>query len=143
MTNSEQRKHNRLSKNYFIQLKEFKFPMNIDSYVDANVSDISAGGICVENPQLFKQDDHLQIKMHVPRLNKFMPGFFKFFENDAEQYIHAIVTVAWVEGGHMGLRFLDMDQDVVTGIQGLLDDAVRRAEKKADLKEANQEAQEA
>jgi len=142
MANTEQRKFTRLPKNYYVQFKELKFPMTSQPFVEARISDISAGGLCVENRHSFKQGDRLQVKIHVPRLNKFMPGFFKFYENDAEQYINAIVDVAWVEKSSMGLRFVDLDHDVTRAIQGLITDAVRDSQKKADLAESNKKAQE-
>lgn len=137
MVDVEQRRANRLPKNYFVQFKKFKFPMTSQPYHDAKISDISPGGICVESNQSFKEGEQLQVKLHVPRLNKFMPGFFKFYENDEEQYIEAIVEVAWIDGQHMGLRFVDLDKDVVRGITGLISDAVREAKRKSELEEAD------
>ena len=142
METLEQRKFSRLPKNYYIQFKRLQFPMSSEPFAEARISDISAGGICVEAAKTFSQGDRLQIRIHVPRLNKFMPGFFKFFENDAEQYINAIAEVAWMENDLMGLSFVDLDQDVVRAIQGLIKDAVREARKKEELADAHKRAQE-
>lgn len=142
METLEQRKFSRLPKNYYIQFKRLQFPMSSESFAEARISDISAGGICVEAAKTFSQGDRLQIRIHVPRLNKFMPGFFKFYENDAEQYINAIAEVAWMENDLMGLSFVDLDQDVVRAIQGLIKDAVREALKKEELADAHKRAQE-
>ena len=142
METLEQRKFSRLPKNYYIQFKRLQFPMSSEPFAEARISDISAGGICVEAAKTFSQGDRLQIRIHVPRLNKFMPGFFKFFENDEEQYINAIAEVAWMENALMGLSFVDLDQDVVRAIQGLIKDAVREAQKKEELADAHKRAQE-
>ena len=142
METLEQRKFSRLPKNYYIQFKRLQFPMSCEPFAEARISDISAGGICVEAAKTFSQGDRLQIRIHVPRLNKFMPGFFKFYENDAEQYINAIAEVAWMENDLMGLSFVDLDQDVVRAIQGLIKDAVREARKKEELADAHKRAQE-
>ena len=142
METVEQRKFARLPKNYYIQFKRLKFPMSSEPFAEARISDISAGGICVEASKAFSQGDRLQVRIHVPRLNKFMPGFFKFYENDAEQYINAIAEVAWMEEPLMGLSFVDLDQDVVRAIQGLIQDAVREARKKEELADAHKRAQE-
>ena len=146
MSNNEQRKYNRLPKNYLVEFKEFKFPTNAQPYQASRVVDISAGGVCVEAKSNFSTGTRVQVRVHVPRLNKFMPGFFKYYENDAEQYVNAIAEVAWLEpaGGRylMGFRFLDLDPDIVRGIQGLISDAVREAEKKAALAASNKKAQE-
>ena len=142
METLEQRKFSRLPKNYYIQFKRLQFPMSSEPFAEARISDISAGGICVEAAKTFSQGDRLQIKIHVPRLNKFMPGFFKFYENDEEQYINAIAEVAWMENALMGLSFVDLDQDVVRAIQGLIQDAVREARKKEELADAHKRAQE-
>ena len=142
METLEQRKFSRLPKNYYIQFKRLQFPMSSEPFAEARISDISAGGICVEAAKTFSQGDRLQIRIHVPRLNKFMPGFFKFYENDAEQYINAIAEVAWMENDLMGLSFVDLDQDVVRAIQGLIKDAVREALKKEELADAHKRAQE-
>ena len=142
METLEQRKFSRLPKNYYIQFKRLQFPMSSEPFAEARISDISVGGICVEAAKTFSQGDRLQVRIHVPRLNKFMPGFFKFYENDAEQYINAIAEVAWMENALMGLSFVDLDQDVVRAIQGLIKDAVREAQKKEELADAHKRAQE-
>ena len=143
---TEQRKYNRLPKSYFIEYKEFKYPTGHQDFLKSNLMDISAGGVCVECVRSFPAGTKLQLRVHVPRLNKFMPGFFKYYENDQEQYINAIGEVAWVDSSRgrtlMGVKFLDLDPDVVTGIQGLIRDAVREARKKAELAESNKKLME-
>ena len=146
MSDNEQRKYNRLPKNYRVEFKEFKFPTTHQAYHESRVVDISAGGVCVEAKTTFSTGTKVQVRVHVPRLNKFMPGFFKYYENDADQFINAIAEVAWVEpaGGRylMGFRFLDLDPDIVRAIQGLISDAVREAEKREALAESNRKVKE-
>ena len=143
---NEQRKYNRLPKNYFIEYKEFVYPLNQQTFLQASLVDISAGGVCVECSKSFPAGTKLQLRVHVPRLNKFKPGFFKYYENDQEQYLNAIGEVAWVdssgEGTLMGVKFLDLDPDMVTAIHGLIRDAVREAQKKEELAESGSLEQE-
>ena len=138
MPGRDKRKYHRLPKSYRVEAKEFRFPMTSQPYVEITCADISAGGLCVESRNPFKQGDRLQVRICVPRLNKFMPGFFKFYENDAEQFVNAIVEVAWVEpeSSHylIGLRFLDLDQDMATAITGLINNAIRDADRRKELK---------
>ena len=142
-SNSENRREFvRLPKGYSVEINEFKFPITSQERISATCADISTGGVCVESPSRFEPGARLQVRVRIPLLNKFMPGFFKFFENDAEQYINAIAEVAWMENALMGLSFVDLDQDVVRAIQGLIKDAVREAQKKEELADAHKRAQE-
>lgn len=138
MPSREKRKYHRLPKSYRVEAKEFCFPMTSQPFVEFACADISAGGLCVESKASFKQGDKLQVRICVPRLNKFMPGFFKFYENDAEQFINAIVEVAWVETKStchlLGLRFLDLDQDMATAIKGLINSAIRDEHRRKEIK---------
>lgn len=146
MTSNERRKHERLPKNYFLEYKEFKYPTAQQSFLQARLVDISAGGVCVECSHSFSQGTKLQIRVHMPRLNKFMPGFFKYYENDQDQYLNAIAEVAWVDSSRrpalMGVRFLDLDPDVVKAVQGLINDALRESRRKAELAESLRREQE-
>ena len=142
MPSREKRKYHRLPKSYRVEAKEFRFPMTSQPFVEVACADISAGGLCVESKTSFKQGDRLQVRICVPRLNKFMPGFFKFYENDAEQFVNAIVEVAWVEAesAHylLGLRFLDLDQDMATAIKGLISNAIRDEHRRKEIKSASE-----
>ncbi len=121
----------RLPKGYSVELNELKFPMSVEDSFPATCADISSGGVCVESPEALEPGLRLQVKVHIPRLNKFMPGFFKTYENDAEQYLQAIAEVAWSEplpaGYQVGLRFLDLDSDTERALNGLIDKALAEA----------------
>ncbi len=121
----------RLPKGYSVELNELKFPMTGQDSFPATCADISSGGVCVESPEALEPGLRLQVKVHIPRLNKFMPGFFKTYENDAEQYLQAIAEVAWSEplpeGYQVGLRFLDLDSDTARALNGLIDKALLEA----------------
>ena len=118
----------RLPKGYGVELNELKFPMSPDESFPVTCADISTGGVCVESSEALEPGLRLQVKVHIPRLNKFMPGFFKTYENDAEQYLQAIAEVAWTEpaaaGYQVGLRFLDLDADTERALGGLIKKAL-------------------
>ena len=124
----------RLPKGYSVEINEFKFPITSQDRVSATCSDISTGGVCVESPEAFKPGTRLQVRVQIPRLNKFMPGFFKIYENDAEQYLNAITEVAWSEpvaGKHqVGLRFIDLDPDITRALTSLISKALFEAANK-------------
>ena len=121
---NNRRRFVRLPKGYSVEINEFKFPMTDQERVAVTCSDISTGGVCVESAEAFAPGARLQVRVHIPRLNKFRPGFFKVYENDAEQYLQAIAEVAWSEpmpGGHqLGLRFIDLDPDTGRALSGLI-----------------------
>ena len=121
----------RLPKGYSVEINEFKFPITSQERVSATCADISTGGVCVESPEPFKPETRLQVRVNIPRLNKFMSGFFKAYENDAEQYLQAIAEVAWCEptaGGYqVGLSFIDLDPDTSKALTGLIKKALAEA----------------
>ncbi len=124
----------RLPKGYSVEINEFKFPITSQQRVTATCADISTGGVCVEAPVPFALNARLQVRVRIPLLNKFMPGFFKAYENDADQYLQAIAEVAWSEpisGGYqVGLRFIDLDPDTTKALTGLINKALREADEK-------------
>lgn len=132
-TMNNRRQFVRLPKGYSVEINEFKFPITSQERVSATCSDISTGGVCLESAEAFEPGARLQVRVNIPRLNKFMPGFFKVYENDAEQYLQAIAEVAWSEpvaGGYqVGLHFIDLDPDTTSALTGLI--------KKALAEEAN------
>ena len=130
--NSENRREFvRLPKGYSVEINEFKFPITSQERISATCADISTGGVCVESPSRFEPGARLQVRVRIPLLNKFMPGFFKTYENDADQYLQAIAEVAWCEsiaGGYqVGLRFIDLDPDTTRALTGLIKKALAEA----------------
>lgn len=128
-TTDERRKFIRLPKPFSVQAFEFTFPMSHRPTVETTCVDISSGGLCFESPTRFEKGAVVQIKVHIPTLNKYSGGFFKPHENDMDQYLTAIAEVAWVEGVAgkylLGIHFTDVDWDTKQALQRLIDKAVR------------------
>lgn len=123
------RQYLRLPRPYRVQARELVFPIAKDPLIDVNCNDISKGGLCVESASPLPVGTRLHISVHIPLLNKFSSGFFKVYENDAEQYFQAIADVAWVRsrnGVHlMGLQFVNADEELCKALGKLVDDAFR------------------
>lgn len=119
------RKFERIDKSYRVEISEFKFPLNRQPKQEVTSADISAGGLSVESSRRFEIGDMVQIKVYIPRLNKFHPGFLKVFESDIGQYVQAIAEVVWTERTpagkyQLGIRFENMDEDNVTALKNLV-----------------------
>ncbi len=123
------RQYLRLPRPYRVQARELVFPIAKDPLIDVPCTDISKGGLCVESRSPLPVGTRLHVSVHIPLLNKFSSGFFKVYENDAEQYFQAIADVAWVRsrnGAHlMGLQFVNADEDLCKALGKLVDDAFR------------------
>ena len=123
------REYQRLLRPYKVEAKLLQFPMPAQPVISAACYDIGAGGLCVEAPRALEIGALLQIRVHVPKLNKFSPSFFKAHENDAEQYVRCIGKVAWVRpsGGRylVGVRFTDIDPDQRKALKGLVQKATQ------------------
>lgn len=128
--NRERRQYTRLPKNYSVEVRTLSFPFNNQPVVKAMSADISAGGLSIEVAGRYRKGDKLQVKVCVPCLNKFMPGFFKVYENDAEQYLQAIAEVVRVGNGVsfssqvLGLRFIDLAEDSFIALKKMVEKAV-------------------
>lgn len=125
----DMRRYQRLLRPYRVRARRLQFPLSSGFLIDAPCYDIGAGGLCVECPEQLPLDDIMQVQVHVPKLNKYSPGFFKAYENDAEQYVQCIAAVSWVRpsGGAylVGLNFTDMDSDQRRALKALVDKAVQ------------------
>ena len=123
------RQYQRLPRPYRVEAKLLQFPVSHSVVINAPCYDISAGGLCVESLKFLNVGDLMQIRVHVPRLNKFSPSFFKAYENDTEQYVQCIGKVAWVRplGGKylIGLHFTDIDPDQRKALKGLIQKAMQ------------------
>lgn len=123
----------RLPRPYRVQARELVFPIAKDPLLDVNCTDISKGGLCVESRSPLPVGTRLHINVHIPLLNKFSSSFFKVYENDADQYFQAIADVAWIKasgGTHlMGLRFVNVDEDLCTALGKLVEGAFKNMEK--------------
>ena len=123
------REYQRLLRPYKVEAKLLQFPVPPHPVISAPCYDIGPGGLCVESSRILNIGDLLQIRVHVPRLNKFSPSFFKAYENDAEQYVQCIGKVAWVRpsGGKylVGVRFTDIDPDQRKALKALVQKAMQ------------------
>ncbi len=123
------RQYLRLPRPYRVQARELVFPIARDPLIDTDCCDISKGGLCVESRSPLPVGTRLHVSVHIPLLNKFSSGFFKVYENDAEQYFQAIADVVWVHaraGCHlMGLQFVNADEDLCKALDKLITGAFR------------------
>ena len=123
------REYQRLLRPYKVEARLLQFPMPAHPVISAPCYDIGAGGLCVEAPRSLQIGDLLQLRVHVPKLNKYSPSFFKAHENDADQYVRCIGKVAWVRpsGGKylVGVNFTDIDTDQRKALKGLVQKATQ------------------
>ena len=123
------RQYQRLLRPYRVEARRLEFPVPLHPVIDALCYDIGAGGLCVESLRALSIGDIMQIRVHVPKLNKYSPSFFKAYENDAEQYVQCIGKVAWIRpsGGKylVGLNFTDIDTDQRKALQSLVQKALQ------------------
>ena len=120
----EQRSFQRLLKTYPVEVIKLDFPMS-ETGTQMRCCDISMGGICAETDSApFTMGEICQIKIHIPLLNKCSPGFFKVYENDAEQYFTALAEVTWVRPAAgrflMGFRFINVHSDQEAALETLI-----------------------
>jgi c-di-GMP-binding flagellar brake protein YcgR len=128
----DKRRHVRLPKEFRVEAGEFKFPLARQPKFELPCVDISAGGMRIETDRKFNVGDKLQVKIFIPSLNKYHPGFFKVFESDAGQYLQVIAEVVRVEEilpmsrYELGLRYLDVDLDDRKALHSFIRKAVER-----------------
>lgn len=132
--NSDSRQYFRLPKAYSVEVKELAFPPDKSNLIESNVSDISAGGICVQSPKPLENGLTMQVRVNIPMLNKFSRSFLKIYENDAEQYFMAIAKTVWCKpsGGQymIGMEFVNVDETQSQALAALIDKARRESEEK-------------
>lgn len=127
---AEKRAYQRLPKTYPVEVIKLDFPMPKDG-VKTRCCDISSGGVCLETPAApFAVGDPCQLKILIPLLNKFTPGFFKVYENDAEQYFIALAEVSWIKpvsGQYLaGFKFVNVHPDQQEALGKLIQRAFAR-----------------
>ncbi len=128
----EQRMFQRLPKTYPVAVMKLDFPMPKEG-VQMRCCDISMGGVCVEAESAsFEEGETCQLKILIPLLNKFSPGFFKVYENDAEQYFIALAQVAWIkplpQQRLMGFKFVNVHNDQRIALEKLITRAFAQAQ---------------
>lgn len=121
---AEKRVYQRLPKTYHTEVIKLDFPMPKEG-LKTRCCDISSGGVCVESGQApFEVGDSCQLKIQIPFLNKYSPGFFKVYENDAEQYFIALAKVAWIKplSGQflVGFTFVNVHEDQHNALEKLI-----------------------
>lgn len=126
------RAYQRLPRPYPVEVNKLSFPMGRGGAMETTCCDISKGGLCVEAPSSsLAVGDTCQVKVLIPTLNKYSSGFFKVYENDAEQYFNALAEVAWVRplsGRYlMGFRFVNVDQDQSKALERLIEKAFAKS----------------
>ena len=121
------REYLRLPRPYRVQARELVFPIAKDPLIDTESRDISKGGLCVEADAALPVGTRLHVTVHIPLLNKFHSGFFKVYENDAEQYFQAVADISWSRpsGGKylLGLTFVNADEEIAEAVNKLVQDA--------------------
>lgn len=112
----EKREYTRLPKTFRVEIRKLAFPLHAHKAQVVESVDISAGGLRVAARGSFELGDKLQVRVFIPSLNKFHPGFLKVFESDADQSMQAIGEVVRMDGSvgggvMLGIKFVDVDQD--------------------------------
>ncbi len=121
----EKRAYRRLPRPYPVEVARLAFPMDENAAMQTTCCDISTGGLSVEAPaDTLKVGDVCRLKVHIPLLNTFSPGFFKVYENDVEQYFTALGQVVWTRAvaGRilMGCTFVNVDADQRAALEKLI-----------------------
>lgn len=122
----EKRDHQRLSKPFQVEIREFAFPIQRQPTIEVHSADISGGGLLIHCSRKFSEGDKLQVTVHIPSLNKFHPGFFKVFESDVGQSLTAVAEVVRVQevsplrSYALGLKFLDIYEDDWKALENMI-----------------------
>lgn len=124
---AEKRAYQRLPKTYHVEVIKLDFPMPKEG-IRTRCCDISPAGVCVESGAApFETGDACQLRIQIPFLNRFAPGFFKVYENDAEQFFTALAQVAWIKplpGQFLvGFKFVNVHADQQKALEKLIERA--------------------
>jgi c-di-GMP-binding flagellar brake protein YcgR len=122
----DRRQFARLSRQFKMEISAFTFPLSKMRPFEVTGVDISEGGVAVRCPEGFCVGERVQLKINIPRLNRYHPGFFKVYEHDLGQYIIAVAQIAWSkpdpkQGDFMlGLEFVDVYEDDLKALHNLV-----------------------
>jgi c-di-GMP-binding flagellar brake protein YcgR len=126
---ANKRRHSRLSRTFSVEVDELTFPVRREKTVETKCYDISEGGLSIDSPRPFITGEKIQVKINIPLLNKFSPGFFKVYENDADQYFLAIAEIMWckMKAGRylVGMRYINVDESQASALSGFINKAFR------------------
>jgi len=112
----DRRQYGRIPKQFKVEVSGLTFSESTSPPVEARCVNISAGGLLLDSPQSFQIGDKLQVRLFIPRLNKFHPSYFKVFESSTGQNVLAVAEVVRTERGQAGMattgiKFLDVYED--------------------------------
>ncbi|GAU09802.1 PilZ domain-containing protein [Desulfoplanes formicivorans] len=122
----DRRQFARLPRQFRMEISAFTFPLSKMRPFDVTGVDIGEGGVAVRCPKEFGVGEQVQLKIYIPKLNRYHPGFFKVFEHDLGQYIVAVAKIAWSksdpdQGDYMyGLEFVDVYEDDLKALHNLI-----------------------
>lgn len=110
----KERRHSpRLAKRYRLRLREVAFPPQ--PWTAAVCQDVSAAGLAVETHLLLVPDTLVEVRLTVPRLNLYHPGFFKTLESAVDQELRAVAKVVRMtrqgSSALVGLHLASLDED--------------------------------
>ena len=112
----ERRQYGRIPRQFKVELKDLGFSDSTSRVLETRCVNISAGGLLLDSPQAFQLGDKLQVRLFIPRLNRFHPSYFKVFESSTGQNLLAVAEVVRVEDDQgcmtrIGIKFLDVYED--------------------------------
>jgi len=112
----ERREYSRVPRRFRVEVAGLSLSEPSTPPVEARCENISAGGLLLNSPQAFQLGDRLQVRLFIPRLNKFHPSYFKVFESATGQNLLAVAEVVRAEKGadgleRIGIKFLDVYED--------------------------------
>ena len=128
---SADRQHARLPKAYNVEAWELSFTAaGSGPAIRGTINNISKSGICLESSRPLAVDLAMQVRIHIPMLNKFSSSFFKVYENDAEQFLIAIAKTVWCKpsGGKylIGMNFVNVDETQANALAALISKAIHK-----------------
>lgn len=130
-SSNERREYVRMPKNIRVDLSRFAYPLNAQRIHTVECINISAGGLLLQSPQKFETGEKVQVRIYMPRLNKFHPSYFKVFESTEGQNVLAIGEIARSEEKiplskyELGIRFVDVYEDDWRALYQLLQSEMR------------------
>lgn len=113
----ERRSFERLPRQFRVQLMPLAFADSRQPTLSTRCLNISAGGILLEAERFIQVGEKVQVRLFLPRLNKYHPSYFKVFESSVDQNVLAVAEVVRCETkapGHsyeIGIKFLDVYED--------------------------------
>ncbi len=116
MEGSERRRHARIERRARITCQEITYPLGSAPELEAEMVDVSEGGVRLLLPRSFEPDTPLQVALELPGWHRHTDAFFKFDQLSVSGPLTAVgrvVRVAEPAGGRfdVGVEFLDIWED--------------------------------